>query len=45
MAKLTKNQKKALALVDINKEYALSDAAELLKKSSFTKFDHSASWP
>ena len=41
MAKLTKNQKKALALVDINKEYALSDAAELLKKSSFTKFDSS----
>jgi large subunit ribosomal protein L1 len=41
MAKLTKNQKKALALVDINKEYALADAAELLKKASFTKFDSS----
>jgi large subunit ribosomal protein L1 len=41
MAKLTKNQKKALALVDINKEYALADAADLLKKSSFTKFDSS----
>jgi large subunit ribosomal protein L1 len=41
MAKLTKNQKKALALVDINKEYSLSDAAELLKKATFTKFDSS----
>ena len=41
MAKLTKNQKKALALVDINKEYALADAAELLKKATFTKFDSS----
>jgi large subunit ribosomal protein L1 len=41
MAKLTKNQKKAFALVDINKEYSLADAADLLKKSSFTKFDSS----
>jgi large subunit ribosomal protein L1 len=41
MAKLTKNQKKALALVDINKEYSLADAAELLKKATFTKFDSS----
>jgi large subunit ribosomal protein L1 len=41
MAKLTKNQKKALALVDITKEYSLADAAELLKKASFTKFDSS----
>jgi large subunit ribosomal protein L1 len=41
MAKLTKNQKKALALVDINKEYSLTDAAELLKKATFTKFDSS----
>jgi large subunit ribosomal protein L1 len=41
MAKLTKNQKKALALVDISKEYSLADAAELLKKATFTKFDSS----
>ena len=41
MAKLTKNQKKALSLVDINREYSLSDAADLLKKASFTKFDSS----
>jgi large subunit ribosomal protein L1 len=41
MAKLTKNQKKALALVDISKEFSLSDAAELLKKATFTKFDSS----
>jgi len=41
MAKLTKNQKKALALVDINKEYSLTDAADLLKKATFTKFDSS----
>lgn len=41
MAKLTKNQKKALAVVDVTKEYSLSDAAGLLKKASFTKFDSS----
>ena len=41
MAKLTKNQKKALALVDISKEYSLADAADLLKKATFTKFDSS----
>jgi len=41
MAKLTKNQKKVLALVDVNREYSLADAAELLKKASFTKFDSS----
>jgi large subunit ribosomal protein L1 len=41
MAKLTKNQKKALAIVDIAKEYSLTDAAELLKKATFTKFDSS----
>ena len=41
MAKLTKNQKKALAIVDIAKEYSLNDAAELLKKATFTKFDSS----
>ena len=41
MAKLTKNQKKIRDLVDITKEYSLSDAADLLRKSSFTKFDSS----
>jgi large subunit ribosomal protein L1 len=41
MAKLTKNQKKALSLVDINKEYSLADAASLLKQAAFTKFDSS----
>lgn len=41
MAKLTKNQKKAMALVDINKEYSLADAASLLKQATFTKFDSS----
>lgn len=41
MAKLTKNQKKALAIVDVTKEYSLTDAAGLLKKATFTKFDSS----
>jgi large subunit ribosomal protein L1 len=41
MAKLTKNQKKAHALVDSKKEYSIVDAAKLLKEISFTKFDAS----
>jgi large subunit ribosomal protein L1 len=41
MAKLTKNQKKAHALVDSKKEYSIADAAKLLKEVSFTKFDSS----
>jgi len=41
MAKLTKNRKKALALVDQTKTYDLIDAAGLLKKLTFTKFDES----
>ena len=41
MAKLTKNQKKAKSIVDINKEYSLEEAAALLKKATFTKFDSS----
>jgi large subunit ribosomal protein L1 len=41
MGKLTKNQKVALEKVDSNKEYALEDAAALLKEVSFTKFDAS----
>ena len=41
MAKLTKNRKKALELVDVNKTYTLNDAAELLKQMPSTKFDSS----
>lgn len=39
--KATKNQKKALELLDSNKEYALTDAADLVKKITFSKFDAS----
>ena len=41
MAKLTKNRKNALELVDVNKTYTLNDAAELLKQMPSTKFDSS----
>lgn len=41
MGKLTKNQKVALEKVDSTKEYAIADAAALLKEVSFTKFDAS----
>jgi large subunit ribosomal protein L1 len=41
MAKLTKNQKAMLAQIDLNKVYKLSEAAELLKQITFTKFDAS----
>lgn len=41
MAKLTKNQKKAYALIDTKKEYSIADAAKLLKEITFTKFDAS----
>jgi large subunit ribosomal protein L1 len=41
MAKVSKNRKKALALVDKNKTYELAEAAELLKKLTFAKFDES----
>lgn len=41
MGKLTKNQKKAVELLDANKEYSLDEAAELVKKITFTKFDAS----
>ncbi len=41
MAKLTKNQKKVSALYDPTKEYSLENAAEIVKKISFTKFDSS----
>ena len=41
MSKLTKNQKAALAKVEPNKAYKLSEAASLLKEITFTKFDAS----
>jgi large subunit ribosomal protein L1 len=41
MSKLTKKQKVAYAKVDPGKYYKLSEAAELLKDITFTKFDSS----
>ncbi len=41
MAKLTKNQKEALAKFDHKAVYSLSDAAEVVKKITYTKFDAS----
>ncbi len=41
MGKLTKNMKAALAKVEPNKVYRLSEAAALLKEITFTKFDAS----
>ena len=41
MSKLTKNQKAMLEKVEPNKVYKLSEAAELLKEITFTKFDAS----
>lgn len=41
MAKLTKNQKEALAKFDRNAVYSLSDATEIVKNMTFTKFDAS----
>lgn len=41
MAKLTKNQKLALGKYDPEKEYALVDAAKIVKDITFTKFDAS----
>lgn len=41
MAKLTKNRKKALALVNPDQNYSLSDAAGIVKEMSSTKFDSS----
>lgn len=41
MAKLTKNQKEALAKYDHKAVYALADAAEIVKKITYTKFDSS----
>ncbi len=41
MAKLTKKQKTAYAKIDALKSYSISEAAELVKEVSFTKFDAS----
>lgn len=41
MAKLTKNKKLALEKLDIAKQYALSEAASLVKEITNTKFDAS----
>lgn len=41
MAKLTKNRKKALELVDVDRTYTLKGAAELIKQMPVTKFDSS----
>ncbi len=41
MGKLTKNQKATLDKVDSEKEYTISDASQLIKDITFTKFDAS----
>lgn len=41
MAKLTKNKKAALERYDITKEYSLTEAANIVKDITFTKFDAS----
>ena len=41
MSKLTKNQKATAGLVEAGKAYTLKEAAELVKKITFTKFDAS----
>ncbi|MCK9611591.1 MAG: 50S ribosomal protein L1 [Bacteroidales bacterium] len=41
MAKITKKRKESLALVDKNKAVSLEEAAELVRKISYTKFDSS----
>jgi large subunit ribosomal protein L1 len=41
MAKLTKNHREALAKYDKNAVYSLSEAADVVKKISYTKFDSS----
>jgi large subunit ribosomal protein L1 len=41
MAKLTKNKKLALAKIDATKQYAIGDAATLVKEITTTKFDAS----
>mgnify|MGYP000889127962 FL=1 len=41
MARITKNFKTALQKVDIEKQYKLADAAQIVKQITFTKFDAS----
>ncbi len=41
MAKITKNQKEALSKFESNKLYSLPEAAELVKKLNYAKFDAS----
>ncbi len=41
MGKLTKNQKLALAKIEAGKAYSLSEASQLVKDITFTKFDAS----
>ncbi len=41
MARITKNRKAVLAKYNAEKEYALDDAAKMLKEITFTKFDAS----
>lgn len=41
MSKLTKNQKLALAKIEVGKSYTLQEAAEKVKEITFTKFDAS----
>ncbi len=41
MGKITKNQKKVQELIEIDKEYAIEEAAKLVKDITFTKFDAS----
>ena len=41
MAKLTKKQKEALAKFDRTQIYSLSDSIDIVKKTSYAKFDAS----
>lgn len=41
MGKLTKNKKAVLSKIDTEKEYSLTDASNLVKEITFTKFDAS----
>jgi large subunit ribosomal protein L1 len=41
MAKISKKRKEALSKVDLTKSYSLTEAAEVLKKITYTKFDAS----
>jgi large subunit ribosomal protein L1 len=41
VARLTKNQKKSLSKIEVNKAYALEEASKLVKEITTTKFDAS----